>query len=95
MGMWSRNTYYSDYCNKRSCVYRLYADSGELLYIGMSLNPEGRVAQHRSKQPWGKEIDHYTCRWFPNREAAKAAERSAIHHEDPLYNLSRPRMECC
>ena len=24
-----------------------------------------------------------------------AAERSAIHHEHPVYNVVRPRMECC
>ena len=55
MGMYG--TYYSDICNKKSCVYWLYDADGELLYVGLTTNPLGRVSQHRCKQPWGKEID--------------------------------------
>lgn len=94
MPYWSRNTYYSDYCNKPSCVYRLYAANGDLLYVGMTRNPAGRIPFHKRK-PWGQLIDRHTIEWFPDRESAKAAERSAIHHENPIHNLVRPRMECC
>lgn len=88
------NTYYSDFCWKPSAVYRIYDAEGELLYVGMATRPENRIVRHRAK-PWGDQIDYWTEEWFDNREAAKAAERSAIHHEDPVYNLMRPRMECC
>lgn len=91
---YSINTYYSDYCDKPSCVYRLYDTDGDLLYVGMTVNPLGRIPAHRRKL-WGSEIDHQTLEWFPNREAAKAAERSAIHHEQPAHNLVRPYMGCC
>jgi hypothetical protein len=88
------NTYYSDYCGKPSCVYRLFDGDGVLLYVGMALRPDNRIVRHRSK-PWGHLIASCTESWYPNREQAKAAERSAIHHEDPVYNLARPRMRCC
>lgn len=91
---YSINTYYSDYCDKPSCVYRLYGEDGALLYVGMTTNPLGRIPQHKRK-PWGPQIASQTVEWHPNREAAKAAERSAIHHENPAYNLVRPAMECC
>jgi predicted GIY-YIG superfamily endonuclease len=94
MSLWSRNTYYSDYCNKPSCVYRLYDAEGALLYVGMTVNPLGRIPAHKRK-PWGDQIDHHAVEWFENRVAAKEAERSAIRHENPIHNITRPRMECC
>ena len=87
-------TYYSDYCNKPSCLYRLYDASGDLLYVGISLNHLNRITRHR-RQHWGPRIARYTVEWFPNREAAKTAERHAIHHEDPIYNRVRPKLVCC
>lgn len=93
MGAYSINTYYSDYCHKPSCVYWLYAADGSLLYVGLSRNPLGRVSQHRSKRAWGALIDHYEVEWYPNREAAKAAERLAIHYDNPIHNLVRPAMD--
>jgi len=88
------NTYYSDYCDKPSWVYRLYDAAGALLYVGMSLQPENRIIRHRARV-WGAAIASYTLERFPNREEAKAGERWAIHHEGPLHNLVRPDMECC
>lgn len=89
------NTYYSDFSWKPSAVYRLYDTEGELLYVGIATNPYNRVSAHRRRQPWGQLIADYTEEWFENREAAKKAEVSAIHHEDPVYNVIRPQMECC
>lgn len=86
--------YWSDYFDKPSCVYRLYDIEGRLLYIGMSTNPLGRIPQHRSRKPWGKQIAYYDVAWHPDREAAKDAERRAIHAEDPLHNIVRARIEC-
>lgn len=87
-------TYYSDYYKKPSYLYRLYSADGDLLYVGMTLNPLGRIPTHKRKA-WGKSIASCTTERFPDRESAKAAERSAIHHEKPRYNLTRPRLECC
>lgn len=95
MGFHNR-AYYGDMVDRRTCVYRIYgaAPDFDLLYVGISMNLEGRITKHRRK-PWWPLAAHIEVTWFDGREAAKAAERSAIHHEDPIYNVTRPRMECC
>lgn len=87
-------TYWSDMAHSRTCVYRLYDDIDTLLYVGMTKNPLGRFAKHVSK-PWWPHVARRELEWFPNRTEALEAEKSAIHHEDPVHNASRPRMDCC
>lgn len=82
-------TYYSDMVHRRTCVYRAYSESGELLYVGLSMNLEGRLSKHRSSA-WWPEVGEITVEWFDGREPAKAAERRAITEESPRYNISRP-----
>jgi hypothetical protein len=92
--MYQRHTYYSDMVDRRTCVYRFYDSAGVLLYVGLSMSLEGRLAKHRRK-PWWPEVARTELEWFDGREAAKDAERFAIHHEHPVHNITRPRMECC
>lgn len=87
-------TYYSDMVHRATCVYRLYDAADRLLYVGLSMSPHGRFEKHKRK-PWWRDVERTEIEWFAGREAAKAAERSAIHHENPLHNITRPRMECC
>lgn len=87
-------TYYSDMYKRRTCVYRIYGINEELLYVGISMNLLGRMAKHRRRE-WWPLARYMETEWFPDRESAKDAERSAIHHENPVYNVVRPRMECC
>ncbi len=88
-------TYWSDMCWKQTCLYRIWDAEGALLYVGISTNPDMRMYKHKRRQPWWAEVDSVSYEWFPNRESAQGAERSAIHHEHPVYNVVRPRMECC
>lgn len=88
------HAYYSDMVNRRTCVYRFYDINDDLMYVGISLNLEGRLSKHRRRE-WWPEVDRMEVEWFDGREAAKAAERSAIYHENPTYNITRPQMECC
>ena len=81
--------YYSDMVNRRTCVYRAYDEDGDLLYVGISMNPDGRFAKHRSSA-WWPEVDEITIQWFDGREPAKAVERRAIIEESPRYNITRP-----
>lgn len=92
MAMWNRRAYYSDYYQKPSCVYRLYDAEGNLLYVGMALDLTPRIMAHKRKA-WGHLIASHTVEWHENREAAKAAERLAIHRENPAHNLVRPNLE--
>lgn len=82
-------TYYSDMVNRRTCVYRCYDEDEVLLYIGLSMNLDGRLSKHRSAG-WWPEVVEVTVAWYEGREAAKAAEKRAIATENPVHNITRP-----
>ena len=84
--------YWSDIHDKPTCVYRLFDIEGRLLYVGLTKNPADRIPALRRKA-WGREIASQTLEWFPERIAAKDAERTAIRDENPAHNITRPRME--
>lgn len=69
-------------------LYRLYDADGGLLYIGQSNDPWQRFRSHRHDSAWWV---HRAVRGrisvFPDRAAAKAAEREAIKAERPRYNI--------
>ncbi|MFG3510223.1 GntR family transcriptional regulator [Streptomyces sp. NPDC047821] len=68
----------------RTALYRHYAADGELLYIGISQDPEVRWEQHH----WWKQglSARQTLEWFELRSQALAAEAEAIAIERPAYN---------
>jgi predicted GIY-YIG superfamily endonuclease len=68
-------------------VYRLYNDANELLYIGMSGRVLSRIENHKQSKPWRHEIATVRAVRFPNRGAARKAEREAIRLENPKYNV--------
>lgn len=81
-------------------VYRIYDKSGQLLYIGCSMEPEHRMEWHRvpcySKAPYAfglaEAFDHFTVSEpYPDKSAARAAERAAIADEAPLFNIQHQR----
>lgn len=75
-------------------LYRMYNQSGALLYVGMTLNPYGRFRGHRIDKPWWHEVDTIKLERFADRPAVLAAERRAISTEEPLYNLvHQPRAD--
>lgn len=70
---------------ERTALYRLYDADGRLLYVGIAQDPEKRWSQHsRTKRAtWWPLVARKTVEWFPNREAADAAETIAINNEKP------------
>lgn len=68
-------------------VYRLYNESGALLYVGMSNNVPKRLVQQARAQSWWPEVASHTAEAYPDRSDAAAAERHAIETEDPKYNI--------
>lgn len=62
-------------------VYRLYNDSGDLLYIGCARDVEQRLMLHHVFGYTLCAIEEY-----PNKASARAAERAAIKAEAPLLN---------
>lgn len=92
MGMYG--TYYSDMVNRPTCVYRIYDNDEQLLYVGITKNVLGRMTKHKRRE-WWPLARYMEITWFEGREAAKSAERHAIRDENPIHNITRPRVECC
>lgn len=72
--------------HKRTALYRLYSETGTLLYIGISYDPEARFEQHAASKDWWPCVARRELRWFDDRPTAEAAEAEAIRAEDPEYN---------
>jgi hypothetical protein len=66
-------------------VYRLFNQAGELLYIGMASNALARIGAHRATA-WFRSVIRIELQWFPNRNAAETAEKTAIAEETPQHN---------
>lgn len=62
-------------------VYRIFDDVDLLVYIGLSQQPAGRVACHRSSAPWRAQICRWTEEWYADRHEAAKAEQAAIDAE--------------
>lgn len=74
----------------RTALYRIFAAEGRLLYVGVSYLPDRRLEQHAATKFWWTEVGEVEVEWFANRDEAEAAERDAIHHENPEHNIARP-----
>ena len=68
-------------------LYRFWNAAGDLLYVGISVNPYGRFEQHQADKPWWGEVAKITMQPYPDRESVLAAERDAIECEHPAYNV--------
>lgn len=78
---------------RHTALYRLLSESGRLLYVGISGNPDSRWGTHSNNQPWWEEVADRKIEWFGSREAAAAAEIEAIKKERPLYNKQHSVIE--
>jgi predicted GIY-YIG superfamily endonuclease len=70
----------------RTALYRVRNAEGDLLYIGISRQPEFRWSGHRRHHAWWSEVAHYSIEWHSSRDAAEAAENEAIKSELPRHN---------
>ncbi|WP_406730920.1 GntR family transcriptional regulator [Streptomyces sp. NBC_01794] len=74
---------------ERTALYRLYGTEDDLLYVGISNDPDGRWKAHQwgpNRMPWSAEVSRRTVDWHASRPAALAAEAIAIRAEHPRYN---------
>lgn len=68
-------------------LYRLFDQTGVLLYVGIAGNPGRRWEQHRADKPWWGDVATTRLEHFPTREAALSAELDAIRSENPRHNV--------
>lgn len=69
-------------------LYRLFDETGGLLYVGITGQPRRRLAAHRHSQPWWSEVSRVEIEPHADRTSARAAELRAIRHERPRYNVA-------
>ena len=75
-----------------TALYRHFSSTNQLLYIGVTYNPEMRDRTHRQASSWWPQVTHITVTHFPTRLQAEAAERHAIASEHPLHNKPPSRL---
>ncbi len=73
--------------SRPTAVYRLYSQSGVLLYVGISDNPEKRFTEHERSQYWWREVATREVEWHVDRFSAAAEEDRVIAVEQPEYNM--------
>jgi len=69
------------------CLYRFFDVEGELLYVGITMNPSSRWKAHGRDKAWWTEVAHIAIEVHPDREAVLEAEQEAIAAEAPKYNV--------
>lgn len=79
-----------------ACLYRHFDRHGVLLYVGISLNPIARLAQHIESSHWSNSIASIAIERHESIVGAAAAEKAAIRAEHPLHNkaLREPEPPC-
>jgi hypothetical protein len=74
---------------ERTALYRLYDETGQLLYLGIARDPEHRWKLHSDRQPWWHLVAKKTVEWHPDRATAEDAETRLSVIEKPLYDRAR------
>lgn len=67
-------------------VYRVFAQHGRLLYVGIANRLGVRLRQHEERSDWFAETAFVEISRYATRDAALAAEGKAIDEESPTYN---------
>lgn len=73
---------------KRTALYRLYGESGELVYVGIGFDPQARMRAHAREKAWWKLVTSSEIEWHPNRQSARDAETAIIKAEKPIANIA-------
>jgi hypothetical protein len=74
-----------------AAVYRWYAFTGRLLYVGCSVDPDKRWNEIRLAEDWTRLAARRTVEWYETAGQALQAELDAIRTESPLLNLQGNR----
>lgn len=68
-------------------LYRLYDQTGDLLYIGITRDPNARFKAHEVHQPWWGQVASHRIEEI-DTHAAHRIERELIRAEQPRYNIA-------
>lgn len=76
-----------------TALYRHFSKDGMLLYVGISIDPFRRNAQHEDGAPWFREVTNISVEWHPTHTDALRAEQAAIAMERPRFNKEKTGTE--
>jgi len=76
---------------QKNYLYRHFDGDGNLLYVGISINPFKRLDEHKHSSQWFDFVKNVTIEFFDNREEALRAETTAIAKEKPIYNIKKTK----
>jgi len=72
-------------------LYRWWDASGNLLYVGKSIQLFGRIEQHRRNSKFFDDATSMTMERYPDEISLGIAEIEAIRTERPPYNVAHNR----
>ncbi|MCY0955046.1 helix-turn-helix domain-containing protein [Streptomyces sp. H27-S2] len=67
-------------------MYRLYDAEERLLYVGITMNLQQRLTDHRRQKFWWHLVKQQDVRWYDSRPKAESIEAEALRTEGPLYD---------
>lgn len=68
-------------------LYRLFDETVQLLYVGVSVRVEQRLHEHSRDKWWWPEVEHQVITRCATRREALELEAEAIRLERPKYNV--------
>lgn len=74
-------------------LYRFYSATGQLLYVGITMNPAQRFQSHRGTKDWWSDVVGITLEHYENRADLAESEKRAIQVEHPLHNVVRAKLK--
>lgn len=72
--------------SQRPCVYYAWGESGELLYVGSSINVAQRIRGHMAQTGWWSEVRSLTFDEYDTEFEIRRAEFEAIAERAGKYN---------
>lgn len=70
----------------RHCVYKIFNECGDPLYVGMAANPDERLKQHARSSPFWRDGCYSQIEWAETRRAALNLEKATIKALRPKHN---------
>lgn len=67
-------------------LYKMFSQTNELLYVGISMRPISRFKEHSGDKEWFAEISRIDLSNYLTREESLRAEAEAIKTLKPKYN---------
>ncbi len=75
------------------CLYRCFDKGNKPIYIGKSLSLYRRICFHKDHSHWFDEVSFISITRYSDHDSLRVAEKSAIRHERPKYNLREMETE--